>query len=380
MTLHHLRIIITTLLLVAFCPWGNAQSYVQKHKHGDWYYGMAVGFSQSLAENAVSTDFITHQIPSVNLMVGHNFTPVFGLRLTGGLNMQSSRCSKAAEKAMPEVYGNGRYRFRCATLTLSGLVNITNMFLGYEDERPLTWGFLFGAGYLKTFNFDDKIAAWNQYPYYIINADGGQYAVGHVGVQCAARLSEAWNLDVELRTNVTDNDYNGVSNGNHLDFYLDLMANFVYHFKNGKQGLRRFRAPKRLPFVDPILRDHSRDYVETVRYGEFMHTEVPFYAGFYYLNDVSLRRLAIVANFLKKNPDVNVKIVGHPDILGEEDMEFHRHLAQKRAEVVREALMTRFKVDANRLQITTDDATIQPFKTVREWVPAVNFLMEKSAQ
>ena len=368
--------LILLILLFAMSGKVSAQSNTLKHKHGDWYFGIAGGFSQSLAENAVNTDFITHQIPSANILLGHNFSPTFGFRLTGGLNMQSSRVSKIVENALPHVYGNGRYSFRCFTGTLSGVVNLTNLFFGYDDDRVLTWNFLFGAGYLKTFDFDKKIDAWNEYDYYPINGDGGKYVVAHLGVQCAVRLSEPWDLAVELRTNATDNDYNGVSNGNNLDFYLDLMVNFVYHFKNGKQGLRRFTPPKRGMFIDPVLRDHSRDYTETVRMGEEMHTKIPFYAGFYYLNDASSKGLVTVANFLKAHPDMKLNIVGHPDILGDEDMEFHRHLALKRAETVYEALTTRYKVDAARLRVSTDDAPLQSYKTLREWIPAVTFVME----
>ena len=113
-----------------------------------------MGFSQSLAENSEATDFIAHQLPSLDLVVGHNFTPIFGLRLTGGINMQVSRCSKAAENAMPAVYGNGRYSFKALTGSLSGILNITNAFFDYDVERPLTWSFVFGAGMMQTFGFD----------------------------------------------------------------------------------------------------------------------------------------------------------------------------------------------------------------------------------
>lgn len=353
----------------------KAQPYVQKHKGGDWYAGVAGGFSQSLAENAVKTDFITHQIPSANIFVGHNFTPTFGLRLMGGINMQSSRSSKVAEVAMPDVYGNGRYSFKCLTATLSGVVDLTSLFFGYEVNRPLTWGFTFGGGYLQTMDFDDKINGWNQYPYYPVDGDGGKYAVGFAGMMCAVRLSEPWDLNVELRANATDNAYNGVTTGN-IDFYLDLMVNFVYHFKN-KQHLRRFRKPDRRSYVDPVLVDHSQDYLETVRFGESMYTQVPFYSGFYYINDVSLKRIGIVADFLKMHPDVKLDIVGHPDVIDDEDTEYNQRLALKRAEAVREVLVTRFKIDETRLSVTADVETLQPYKTVREWVPAVNFVMEK---
>lgn len=362
---------------VLFCGTGaaEAQQFEPRHKGGDWYAGAAVGFSQSLAENAVKSDFITHQIPSANIFVGHNFTPSFGLRLTGGINMQSSRCSKVAEVGMPDVYGNGRYSFNCLTATLSADVNLTNLFFGYEDNRVLTWGVTFGGGYLQTMGFDDKINEWNKYEYYPVDGEGGKYAVGFAGLTCAVRLSDPWDLNVELRANATDNAYNGVTTGT-IDFYMDLMVNFVYHFKNS-QHLRRFRKPNRKAYVDPVLVDHSHDYFETVRIGESMYTQIPFYSGFYYLNDVSLKRIGIVADFLRMHPDVNLNIVGHPDVVDDEDAEYSLRLAQRRAEAVKDVLVGRYKIDEGRLSIVADVVPLQPYKSVREWVPSVNFIMER---
>lgn len=372
---------IWTVCLLACALVACAQSYVPQHKHGDWYYGIGAGFSQSLAENAEATDFIAHQLPSLNLLLGHNFTPAFGIKLTGGVNMQVSRCSKAAEKTKPAVYGNGRYSFKALTASVSGILNLTNTFFGYDVERPMTWSFIFGAGMMKTFAFDEKIKLWNvtpsaDDPYYPVNDEGGQYIVGHAGLQCDVRLNEPLDISVELRANGTENKYNGVANGNRLDFYLDLMVNLVYHFKNGKQQLRRFREPPRMPFVDPVLVDHTRDYRETVRYGETMYTEIPFYAGFYYMNDATTKRLEHVARFLHSHPLVNLCIVGHPDVLPDGDEEYHRQLGQKRAEAVREALLLKFHVSPTRLRTSYVAKPLQSFKTLREWVPAVNFIME----
>jgi len=155
-----------------------------------------------------------------------------------------------------------------------------------------------------------------------------------------------------------------------------LMVNFVYHFKNGKQGLRRFRAPKRMPFVDPVLKDTTGEYKETVRLGEAMYTQIPFYSGFYYLNTATVKRVELVAKFLKDHPAVNLNIVGHPDIIADEDTEYHTRLAQKRAEVVHDALVNTFGIEKERLRISYKDVALQSYKTVREWVPAVNFIME----
>lgn len=373
--------IVLALLFFVCALTVSAQSREPKHKHGDWFWGIGLGFSQSLAENAKGTDFIARQMPSFDFLLGHNFTPAVGFKVTAGMNMQVSRCSEAAANAMPDVYGNGRYSFRCLTASMSGVVNLTNTFFGYDAERPMTWSFILGGGVMKTLAFDTKLSTWNvtpnaQSPYYPVNRDGGQYIVAHAGLQCDVRLNEPLDLSIELRANATDNKYNGVANGNNLDFYLDLMFNLVYHFKNGKQELRRFREPPRAAYVDPILIDHTHDYQETVRYGEAMYTEIPFYSGFYYLNATTTKRLEHVARFLHTHPLVNLNIVGHPDIVPDEDAEYHRRLAQKRAEVVRETLITNFQIDPHRLRTSYDDRALQSYKTVREWVPAVNFIME----
>ena len=73
---------------------------------------------------------------------------------------------------------------------------------------------------------------------------------------------------------------------------------------------------------------------------------------------------------------MNINIVGHPDIIPDEDEEYHRVLAEKRAEAVRQALVLNFHVDPTRLRTSYSDKALQSYKTVREWVPAVNFIME----
>lgn len=356
-----------------------AQSYVQKHKHGDWYAGLGLGMTHSLSENARQADLFTHPMPGAQVLLGHNFTPVMGFRLSAGMGLYSSRCGEVLANTMSAIYGDGLYKFKALRGTASGVVNLTNMFFGYEDNRGMSWNFLFGAGYIQTFGFDGKLADWNAYPYYPVNTEGGGYVTGHLGMECAVRLSEAWDLNLDLWANATDNNYNGVSNGNHLDFFLDMALSLTYHYKNGKQGLRRFRAPKRMLYVDPILQEQDGER-ETVRIGEYMHTLIPFYAGFYYLNTLTTKRLGRVAKFLQAHPLVSLNIVGHPDIVPDEDAEYHAHLAQKRAEAVREALILKYRIAPNRLRTSYDDQALQSFKEVREWVPAVNFLMEMSEE
>jgi len=55
-----------------------------------------------------------------------------------------------------------------------------------------------------------------------------------------------------------------------------------------------------------------------------------------------------IAKVLKESPEVNVKIVGHTDADGE--AEANLELSKKRAEAVKQLLITEFKIEASRLQ------------------------------
>lgn len=351
----------------------------EKHKNGDWYLGLGVGYSQCLAENAVAKDFIAHHLPSFNLMVGHNLSTTFGFLLTGALNMQSSRCNEALSSSLPEVYGEGRYKFSCWSAQLSGVFNMTNLFFGYDQERTVSWSMLAGAGVAGTFGFEKKVIdKWNLLTYYPVDGDGGIYPVGHIGTQMAVQAGKAWDLGLEVRMNVTDNAYNGVKNSNTIDFYLDAMLCATYHLKNGKQGMRRMVPPGRKVYIDPVLAECAVAHPETVAYGEAMNTVVPFYAGFYYLNDATMMRVEQVAQFMRKHPEVSLTIVGHPDVVPDDDALYHEHLAECRAEAVRKALVDNFGIDPAHLTTVASDEALQGYKAVREWVPSVSFVMRKS--
>lgn len=353
----------------------------EKHKNGDWYLGLAAGYSQCLAENAVAEDFIAHHLPSFNLMVGHNMSTSFGLRLTGALNMQSSRCNEALISSLPEIYGEGRYKFSCWSAQLSGVFNMTNIFFGYDQERTVSWSMLAGAGVTGTFGFEKKvISKWNLLSYYPVDSKEGIYPVGHIGTQMAVKAGDAWDIGLEARINVTDNAYNGVKNNNTIDFYLDAMICVSYHLKNGKQGMRRMTPPGRKVYIDPVLADCAVARKETVAFGETMNAAVPFYSGFYYLNDATMMRVEQVAQFLRTHPEVALTVVGHPDVVPDGDALYHEHLAQSRAEAVRNALVEKFGIEPSRLTTSASDEVLQGYKAVREWVPAVTFVMSNISE
>ena len=349
----------------------------EKHKHGDWYLGLGVGVSQCMAENGDADDFFKN-VPSFSVMLGHNFSHSFGLRLTGGMNFQKSRCNAALIDTYPEVYGKGKYGFNSWTAQLSGVLNMTNLFFGYDQRRTMTWNILFGGGVLDVYSFERKVVdGWNEQPYYPVDTKGGFYGVGHVGAECLVRASKALDVGVEVRMNVTDNDYNGVSNKNTIDFYMDARLCVAYHLKNGKQGMRRMDVPVGKAYVDPVLAECAVSRPETVAYGEPMNAVVPFYAGFYYLNDATRMRVEQVAKFLKLNPQVALTIVGHPDVVPDGDELYHEHLAQCRADVVKKALVDDFGIEPERLECAVSDKALQSYKAVREWVPAVGFVMRE---
>lgn len=71
------------------------------------------------------------------------------------------------------MYGKGKYGFNSWTAQLSGVLNMTNLFFGYDQRRTMTWNILFGGGVLDVYSFERKVVdGWNEQPYYPVDTKG----------------------------------------------------------------------------------------------------------------------------------------------------------------------------------------------------------------
>jgi outer membrane protein OmpA-like peptidoglycan-associated protein len=82
--------------------------------------------------------------------------------------------------------------------------------------------------------------------------------------------------------------------------------------------------------------------------GKFSTTGIKFDSGSDKIKPESYPVLKEIANVLKENPDVRVKIIGHTDSDGSPDKNLE--LSKKRAIAVKNALIQEFGIDGSRME------------------------------
>jgi outer membrane protein OmpA-like peptidoglycan-associated protein len=67
------------------------------------------------------------------------------------------------------------------------------------------------------------------------------------------------------------------------------------------------------------------------------------------------QRMAVIANYMKANPDAKLEVVGHTDPIGTES--YNTNLSERRAKAVVKALVNDFDMDESRLEVTAKGET-----------------------
>ena len=60
--------------------------------------------------------------------------------------------------------------------------------------------------------------------------------------------------------------------------------------------------------------------------------------------------MAVIANYMKANPNAKLEVVGHTDPIGTES--YNTNLSERRAKAVVKALVNDFDMDESRLEVT----------------------------
>ena len=214
------------------------------------------------------------------------------------------------------------------------------------------------------------------------------YVRGGVNMQC--RLSDITDLFVQGAYYWVDDNYNGVrhSSASAFDSFADLMVGVRIHLMDHYGDYRYYKVRRweatslrgsESKVSDYLNKEIQEEYqvlenVEKVAFGELMKTRISFYVDRFYVNDYQMENLRIVADFLKKHPDVNLIIKGFSDASAKRESPT-MHLAERRSEAVKKVLLRYYGVDPSRIDVEFDEQAIAPFPMVGEWIDGVVFQM-----
>ena len=330
----------------------------------NWYLGINAGVDTYLKEKLGSDGFFKSIAPTVGVRVGKNLTTVFGLALEGDVVFKSNN----------KWYPGSKTFIEGLSLDLMGTFNMSNLFAGYKGEpRPFEVIALYGFGWEHDFNHLPKSNAINS----------------RVAVDFAFNLGadKAWQLYIE--PSLTYNLHNwlgGVDVSNEFQYdarnaYFGLKAGVNYKFGNSN-GSHNFKIEElrdqaeidglnakinelradnnakdgQLSAKDQQIADLKAKLaacearpVQVVeeKKENILQPMVIFRQGKSAIDAAQYASIEMVAKYMKNHKDAKVKVLGYASPEG--NAELNQKLSEKRAEVVKNALVKKYKIAADRI-------------------------------
>lgn len=339
---------ILTVIAAAIISSVNAQEKVTPiNKFFDnWYGGVNVG--------AIHSPYKGGMKPAFGLELGKQITPVLGVSVQGITGINSTYSNNA---------------FDDLNVTLNGKLNLFNLFMGYKGEpRLFEIEGLFGIGFMHEFYTSNQRRDNNG-----LSARAGASFNFNVGKE------KKWTLSLRPA-------YLGVLDGKGADKLdnasrFELLAGAVYHFEcsNGRRhhsvinaytqsdidrmndeinGMRRKleaaeddarRAEQKNKDLVAALDDCRKNVKEAESKAMDMTMEpvISFRRSKSDVEITQLPNIENVASFLKNNPDVKASLSGYASPEG--NKEFNQKLSEKRAFTVKDILVNKYGIEAERI-------------------------------
>lgn len=350
----------------------SAQTVTESKTFDNFY----IGINGGVATATTGHGWLKNLQPNAGLRIGRNFTPVFGMAVESNAYFKNT---------------NG---FTTGTLvnalntSLLGTVNLTNWFGGYKGEPRvfevlalygLGWGHIFGTpteeyktdmltskvGLDFAFNFgSDK--QWQFYlePAIIYSLNGN----GYQGVKYDIDRSV-----VQLNAGIVYKFKN--SNGTHnfkiaelrdqseIDA-LNAQVNSLRGELSGKDS-ELDAKDRKIADLEKALEDCKNSkqpvYVRPVTATNLQPT-VLFRQGKSVIDPAQYAPIELIATYMKNHPEAKVEIKGYASPEG--SAEINRKLSEERAEAVKNALVKKYKISADRLTTKGMGATDKLFEQV----------------
>lgn len=350
----------------------SAQTVTESKTFDNFY----IGINGGVATATTGHGWLKNLQPNAGLRIGRNFTPVFGLAVESNAYFKNT---------------NG---FTTGTLvnalntSLLGTVNLTNWFGGYKGEPRvfevsalygLGWGHIFGTPTeeYKTDMLTSKVAldfAFNfgsdkQWQFYLepaiiysLNGNGYQgvkYDIDRSVVQLNAGIvykfknsNGTHNFKIaELRDqseidalNAQVNSLRGELSGK--DSELDAKDRKIADLEKALEDCKNSKQPV---YVRPVTATN-------------LQPTVLFRQGKSVIDPAQYAPIELIATYMKNHPEAKVEIKGYASPEG--SVEINQKLSEERAEAVKNALVKKYKISADRLTTKGMGATDKLFEQV----------------
>nr|WP_320058194.1 OmpA family protein [uncultured Bacteroides sp.] len=297
--------------------------------------------------------------PLISISVGKLINPIWGVRGQFA-GMWSTLYSKYNSAGTYEEIKNKKY----VTLHADALLNLTNLFAGYKEDRLFTVSTFAGPGltFAKAFGNQRKINA-------LIN--------GSVGLMGQFNVSKYLDINIEARGEVSPSMFGSQSSA-YTDGAVSLTAGVTYTFGGKKfvtcpkvdesainDEVNRYRrelsdAQAELAKAKNALANAKPVTTEVVKEVTIAGPRAVFFEiGRSKISDQGMVNLQMAAKIIKANPGKKYKIAGYAD-KATGSAKLNQTLSEKRAQVVYDALIKE-GVSASQLELVGFGGTSNMF-------------------
>ena len=301
--------------------------------------------------------------PNVQLGIGYQFSPVFGMRLqaNGWQSKGGWNGYKATKDGTPYT---ADYKFKYVAPGLDFMFNLSNLFCGWNPNRVCNVAAFVGGGANFAWGNDEvnEIAAniKDQHNYLLEYLwDGTKVRpFGRAGIDLEFKVSKSVSIMLEGNANITSDKYNSKKAGN-ADWYFNALAGLRINLgkshtktepvKEAPVPVQEYVKPE--PKPQPKVEEKK---VEEIRRDVFFVINSNKIAS----NEES--KIKEVVDFLNANPEAKVVVTGYADA-GTGNNSINDRISAKRAAAVVKVLKEKYGIEESRITEDSKGARVQPF-------------------
>ena len=301
--------------------------------------------------------------PNVQLGIGYQFSPVFGMRLqaNGWQSKGGWNGYKATKDGTPYT---ADYKFKYVAPGLDFMFNLSNLFCGWNPNRVFNVAAFVGGGANFAWGNDEvnEIAAniKDQHNYLLEYLwDGTKVRpFGRAGIDLEFKVSKSVSIMLEGNANITSDKYNSKKAGN-ADWYFNALAGLRINL--GKSHTKT-EPVKEAPvpvqeYVKPEPKPQPKVEEKKV---EEIRRDVFFVINSNKIASDEESKIKEVVDFLNANPDAKVVVTGYADA-GTGNDRINDAISAKRAAAVVKALKEKYGIEESRITEDSKGARVQPF-------------------
>ena len=340
----------------------NAQNNPSVATNGIWD-NWSIGIQGGVYEPTVGQNMLKSMRGGVNIDINKMFTPIFGVGASyfAGINANNAN---PTSKMFWTSEGTPKTAFDFSNLSVDGILNLSNLFCGYNEARTLNvsaragagWGYIMGDCY----PMEDGSNAHN-------------FGTAKFGLDFDIKAGK--NVSVNLKPSIT---YWEAGKG--LDVnnsHLQLLAGVTYHFgkanfdpsisvaelerlkaesdarmRDYESELARLRAEDaghhdEIAKLKDELAKKPKEIVKVEKETTQLAPVVIFSLGKSVIEASQKPSVAMIATYMKNHPTCKVRINGYASPEG--SAELNQRLSDARAKAVYDMLVNTYKISPDRL-------------------------------